>query len=198
MQRVRIELGRVGEFHDFPEVHHRHTVRDVLHHRQVMGDEQVSQIELCLEILHQVDDLRLNRHIESGYGLVGNNEVWLYGKGSGDTDALPLAPGELVGEALGEVWIEADRVEDVGDPVATFCPLVKPVDRHRLRDDALHVHTRVQRRIRILEDHLHSASEGAQLLRLELRQFRPVEVDRTGRRLVQLQHSPPSRRLSAA
>ena len=44
-----IEGLAVGQFHQFSQIHHRHPVADVLHHRQVVGDEQVGQAELLLE-----------------------------------------------------------------------------------------------------------------------------------------------------
>ena len=58
------EHRRPGVLHDPAEVHHRHPVGDVLHHRQVVRDEQVGQPELLLQVLQQVQDLGLDRHVE--------------------------------------------------------------------------------------------------------------------------------------
>ena len=41
-----VELVAVGQLDDLAQVHHRHAVADVAHHRQVVGDEQVGQVEL--------------------------------------------------------------------------------------------------------------------------------------------------------
>ena len=60
MQRVVVERLPVGQLHDLAEVHHGHAVRDVTDHREVVGDEQIGQPELGLEILEQVDDLGLD------------------------------------------------------------------------------------------------------------------------------------------
>jgi hypothetical protein len=68
----------------------------VPHDRQVVGDEQVCQRELGLELLQQVDDLRLNRDVERGDGLVRDDEVWVDRQRTGDPDPLALAAGELV------------------------------------------------------------------------------------------------------
>ena len=48
------------------QVHNRDAVTNVAHHAQVMGDEEVGQIQLFLQVLEQVDDLSLNRDIQRG------------------------------------------------------------------------------------------------------------------------------------
>src|SRR5436305_5803621 len=63
--RVRMLRGRVDRallrcLNELAEIHHRHSIRNVFHHAEIMGDEQVSQAELGLQILQQVDDLRLH------------------------------------------------------------------------------------------------------------------------------------------
>ena len=68
--------------------------------RQVVGDEQVGQVELGLQVLHQVDDLGPDRHVEGRDRLVGDDEVGLDRQGAGDADALALAAGELVRVAV--------------------------------------------------------------------------------------------------
>ena len=64
-----------------------------------MGDEEVGQAELPLEIFEEVDDLGLDRDVERGDGLVGDDQFGRDGEGPGDPDALALAAGELVGVA---------------------------------------------------------------------------------------------------
>lgn len=44
---------------DLAQIHHRHSIRDVADHTEVVGDEQVGQAELVLQLLEQVDDLSL-------------------------------------------------------------------------------------------------------------------------------------------
>ena len=45
------------------EVHHADTIGDVRDYREIVGDEEVRQVELPLEPLQQVEHLGLNRHI---------------------------------------------------------------------------------------------------------------------------------------
>ena len=71
-QSLRVRVQRraeqgpfVGELDDPSEVHHRDAMADVLHHRQIMCDEQVGQPELVLQVHQEIDHLRLNGDIES-------------------------------------------------------------------------------------------------------------------------------------
>ena len=74
MQRVFVEGVAAGQFDQLPDVHHGHARRDVAHDREVVCDEEVGQPELLLEILEQVDDLRLNRDVECRDRLVADDE----------------------------------------------------------------------------------------------------------------------------
>ncbi len=83
-------------FHDFAQIHHRDTVGQVPDHPQVVGNEQVGEPELLLQLLQQVDDLCLDGDVQGGDGLVADEQVRLEGEGSRDADPLALSTGELV------------------------------------------------------------------------------------------------------
>jgi hypothetical protein len=42
---------------------------------QVMGDEQIGQVELLLELTEQIQDLRLNGHVKRRHRLVGDDQL---------------------------------------------------------------------------------------------------------------------------
>jgi hypothetical protein len=63
----------------------------VAHDRQVVGDEQIGQLEAVLEVVEQVDDLRLHRHVERGDRLVQHDQPRLERQRPRDADALALA-----------------------------------------------------------------------------------------------------------
>ncbi len=63
-----------------------------------MADEEKRQAEIARQPRQQVDDLRLERHVEGRDGLVGDQHLGLHGEGAGEADALPLAAGDLVRE----------------------------------------------------------------------------------------------------
>ena len=65
----------------------------------------------ALQVLEQVDDLRLDRDVERRHRLVADDEVWLGGERAGDADALALAAGEFVRPAMRGVARQAHGVE---------------------------------------------------------------------------------------
>ncbi len=77
MARLVEQRARIGNFHQSTEIHDADAIGDMLHHRQVMGDEQVGQAELILQVLQQVDHLRRDRHVERRNRLVRCDEVGL-------------------------------------------------------------------------------------------------------------------------
>lgn len=65
MQGSPIKRFTVGQFDDFSQIHDGHAIADVFNHTQVVGYEQVGQVELFLQILKKIDDLRLDGNVES-------------------------------------------------------------------------------------------------------------------------------------
>ena len=73
---------------------------DMAHDAEVMRDEEVGQAELVLQILEQIDDLRLHGDVERRDRLVGDDQLGLHRQCTGDADALALPAGELVRETV--------------------------------------------------------------------------------------------------
>src|SRR3712207_7733583 len=53
-------------------------------------------VPLPLEVVQQVEDLALDRHVQRADRLVAHDEVGVERQGAGDPDPLPLPAGELV------------------------------------------------------------------------------------------------------
>ena len=104
-------------------VQDRDPVRDVPHHRQVVGDEQVGEPELGLQVLQQVDDLGADRHVERRHRFVGDDEVGPQRQRPGDADALALAATERVGVAIDGVDGQPAAIEQVASTVGRACSL---------------------------------------------------------------------------
>ncbi len=85
------------------------------HDREIVRDEQIGEAEALLQIDQQVDDLRLDVHVERGDRLVGDDEVGPQRERARDRDALALPAGEFVRIALGRFRAEADDVEQLAD-----------------------------------------------------------------------------------
>ena len=126
MERLAVELARRRQLHDPPEVHHGDPVADVADHRQVVGDEQVGEIEPVLELLEQVDDLRLDRDVEGRDRLVGDDQVGLQRERPGDADPLALPAGELVRIAVRVVRVEPDGRDAAPGPARDGRPSRRP------------------------------------------------------------------------
>ena len=115
MQRQGEERNAVRLLDDLAEIHDRNVVADILHHAEIVGDEQVGEAEPLLQLAEQVQDLRLDRDIEGGDGLVADDQLRLRRQRPRDADPLALAAGELVREERRLFGPEADAVEKLGD-----------------------------------------------------------------------------------
>ena len=90
---------------------------------------------------------------------------------------------------------ETDGLEEI---LHALLAAFDPVDLERRTDDLADRLARVQRRVGILEDHLHLAPQRSQLARRQLGDVAPVETDRAGGRVEEPQDQPGGRRLAAA
>ena len=77
------------------------------HHAEVVRDEQVGQVQLVLQVLQQVEDLGLDRHVERRDGLVRHDQPRVEGEGPGHADPLALAARELVRVAVEVLGVQA-------------------------------------------------------------------------------------------
>ena len=94
--RVVEELPSRRALDDAAGVHDNDLVCDLRDDAQVVRDQDDRGVELVLELVDQLDDLRLDRHVERRRRLVGDQQIRLIGQGHGDHHALALASGELM------------------------------------------------------------------------------------------------------
>ena len=120
----------------------------------------------ALHLLEQVEDLRLHGDVERGDRLVADDQLRLGGHGAGDRDALALAAGELVRSLrAGDRRVDADGVEHLVDPRGARRLVADLPDVEALAHDVAHAPARVQRRDRVLEDHLQLRPQRAEAAR---------------------------------
>ena len=110
---------------------------------------------LALQVLQQVDHLRLDRDVERRDRLVAHDQLRAERQRAGDADALALAARELVREVGHLRGPQADAVEQRRHLRGALALVGHAVDQQRLADDVARGHARVERRERILEDDLH-------------------------------------------
>ena len=145
----------LGQLHDAALVDDRDAVRDIAHHRKVVGDEQVGDAALLLQLAQQVEHLRPDGHIQCADGLVCHNELRLHDERPGNADALPLPAGKFVGEA-GSKLRQQTYVQK------RLPHLLLPLRGGKLRahvlqalaHDVAHLGALVQGGLRVLKDHL--------------------------------------------
>ena len=157
MARIAEELVGRRRLHDLAEVHYGDAIGDVFHNREIVADEDVGQPEALLQRAHQVDDLRLDRHVERGDRLVGHDQLGLDRERAGDRQALALAAGEFVRIAARMVGPQPDQLEQLADAGAPRRLVAgKSVKHQRLAQHGAHGHARIERGVGVLEDHLHA------------------------------------------
>ena len=160
---------------------------------------KICQAELLLELLQEVQDLRLDRDVQGGNRFVADDQLRFHGQRAGDTDALPAAAVQLVGIAVDQPLRQADGFHQLQDPVfdLRFGPVL-PAHLHAFRDRLHHGFARIQRREGILENDLHVRTAFPQFPAAELKDILPVENDLSGGRLDQPEDAAPGRGFSAA
>ena len=204
-QRPRVGMQRPGEdvlgrpqFDHPAKIHHQHPVADIAHRVQVVTDEQIGQVELLLQRAQQVEHLRLHRLVERGHRLIEDHHARLYRQRAGNVHPLLLTTGEFVRIALTEqVGVEADLHQHVARDAARIGPLAamnERTERHRIS----HRHPRVQRRVAVLEHHLHVAAQSGDGDAARRANRFAVEDQLTGVALHQMQQDAGERGFAAA
>ena len=151
---VEQRVGR-SALDDLAEVHHRDAIADVPDDVQVVRDEDESDPQPLAQLFEQVDYLRLDRRIERRDGLVGDQHLRADRERARDADALALAAAQRVRQVVLQPRREADRQQQLVDPVGALAA------RRRQRMHLQHfaerlrqAHARIERRVRVLEHHL--------------------------------------------
>ena len=128
-----------------------------------MGDEDVGQTALTLQIVHQVQNLRLNGNVQCGNSFVTDNNPGVDGQSPCDTDSLTLTAGEFGGITIHVLALHIYFFQQVADALSALCLGLQTELFQRIRHGLIHSEGGVQRRLRILEDDLHFPSCLVQL-----------------------------------
>jgi hypothetical protein len=128
---------------------------EMAYDRKVMGDEKVSQTTRLLQFLKQVDDLSLDRDIQSAYRFITHQQPRLDGQGPSHGQTLTLASAEFVRIASCVLRRQSHYFQQRLDPIAACPPIMgQPMNVQRLADDFESRQPRIQRTVRILENNL--------------------------------------------
>ena len=141
-------------FHDLTLVHHEHAVADRIAEIQVVGDEQVAQIQFVSQVEQQLQDLPLDGHVQRRDRLVRHDEAGSLDEGCRDGHPLLLTAGQLVRLVGDQLVIQSDSRHHIQHPALAFGCVVFSEDAQRLFQDPAHCLGRVQAAVGVLEHHL--------------------------------------------
>lgn len=108
--------------HNLARVHNGHLVADLRHHAQVVGDEDDTHLGLLLQVLHQLQDLGLDGHVQGGGGLVGDKQLGMADEAHGDHHPLAHTAGELMGVLLHALVhvVDPHQLQHLHGPLGRF------------------------------------------------------------------------------
>ena len=110
--------------------------------QQVMGNEQIGNAQLLLQLFKHVDDLCLNGNIQCTDCFVTDDKSWIGGKCSRNTDTLSLTAGKLMCITGCMLCIQTDQLHQMQDLVSSFpSGGVKLVHLSAHMSDALFIHS---------------------------------------------------------
>ena len=161
-QQLRILVLRRGEYlvrwplFDEPAfVHHIDAVGQLADDAQFVGDDQHRHAQPLLQILQQVQNLRLDGHVDCRRRLVGDQQFRLVRQRHRDHHALSLSAGQLVRKRIQALFrlLDADHRQQFQHPRPRLFAVHVAMQKQRLGHLPLHGMQRVQRRHRFLKDH---------------------------------------------
>ena len=128
--------------------------------------------------LEKIERLRLGRHVEARDDFVGQHEVGLEQRGARDADALALPAREFVRRSVETGERQADAIEESAHPAFGVGRIARDaMKEERLDQDTPDRVARVERRHRVLENHLHATPERPHLRLGQLRDVLSVKDD---------------------
>ena len=107
-------------FHQIAEIHYTDSIGNVLDYRKVVAYKEIRELELILKIVQKIDDLGLDRYVESGNRLVTDYKFRVQSKGSCNADTLSLAARELVGITVFMERLKTAVVHDIVNIIVVF------------------------------------------------------------------------------
>ena len=182
-ERLGVRMVRAGE-HDVrrpellqaAEVEDGDPVGDVADDPEVVGDEEVRDLALRLQLDEEVEDRRLHRHVERGGRLVADDELRLARERPGDRHPLLEAARELDGLLRQRALGQPHALRQLEHPALGDVPAEAGELLQRAEEDPAHRVAAVERRVRVLEDDLERPQVGARALLVAGRKLPALEV----------------------
>src|ERR1017187_9728215 len=119
-----------------------------------MGDENIGEAEVALQLGKQVEHVAADRHVERRNDLVADDQLRPKRERARNDHALLLTAGKLVWVSLSELLRQADAIHGFARALQPLCPAPGTCQFERLQHGREYGHARVERRIRVLKDNL--------------------------------------------
>ena len=155
MRLRRQHLRRFACFHDLAVPQDGDAVGHLGDDGEIVRDQQQAHAVLVDEVAQQVEDLRLQHHVERRGRLVGDQQLRLQRAGDGDHHALALPAGQFV-RVAGQGKLcrrQPDAIEHLSRQRLGVGAVGLGVPADAFGDLLADRLQRVQRRHRLLEDH---------------------------------------------
>ncbi len=153
LRRVE-QCCRVRLLDDAPEIHYRDTRCHMLDDSQIVTDDDVCQTEFFSQILKQIENLRLHRHIERTCGFIADNDLRPVDQRARNSHALALATGKLVRKIVVNPLRKADELHHFLSPSSPGVRVPVPLNPQGQSNNVANGLAWIQRGIGILKDGL--------------------------------------------
>ena len=152
--RVIENIVRCAVLHNISGIHNRDVVAHARHHAEVVRDHHDRHAKLILQIHHQLQDLRLNGHIERRRRLVRDQKLRLARQSDRDHHTLAHTAGQLVRILLQTLLrlIDPDKLQKLLRALLYLFLALIGVEPDHLADLVADRVDRIQARHRVLED----------------------------------------------
>lgn len=96
MARIPIDFSRSAALHDFARIHDMDSTGIARYNPEVVRDNQKRHPESLSEVAHELQDLRLDGHVQRSRGLIGEDQFRIATQGDGDHHPLAHPAAQLV------------------------------------------------------------------------------------------------------
>ena len=169
------DLLRVIEGNELALEHDGGAVSDAVHHIQVVGDQDVGQAQLGLQLAQQGQDFFGHQGVQGGRGFVQDDQLGLGRQGPGDAHALFLTARQLAGAALQKVFWQLHQAHQFFGPLQGLLPAQAKIELHWPTHDVQQTLAWVDGHIGDLVDQLDAPLEFLASLAEQMRQRLTLE-----------------------
>ena len=148
-----IYIFRRAVLNDFSGVHDCHLVAYLSHNSQVMGNQDDGRVDFLLQLLHHIQNLRLNGHIQGRGRLIGQQKLRLAGQGHCYDHTLLHTPGKLMGVILFTALRNPHQLKHFLNPLLLFLRRQIHVKLQGLTNLVPHCKDRIQAGHGVLKNH---------------------------------------------